>query len=141
MKFLFIDFISNRNFPRLEVYDDDLCLSKRREKLRPSNHSELLWSLLQKAMLYSQVQCRDIEAIVVVKGPGSFFAVRSAVSVGNALAYALHIPVIGILRKEMQDKFFSNTLKKKIVKSSMHEWIEPVYEQKPNITRAQGVWS
>ena len=37
----------------------------------------------------------DIEGIVVYKGPGSFTGLRIGISVANALAGALNIPIVG----------------------------------------------
>lgn len=49
----------------------------------------LLEDLLQKA----HTQREDIDAIVLVKGPGSFTSLRSGIAFGNALAYALKLPI------------------------------------------------
>lgn len=38
----------------------------------------------------------DVEGIVCYKGPGSFTGLRIGLSVANALAYSLNIPIIGI---------------------------------------------
>lgn len=38
---------------------------------------------------------QDIEAIVVFQGPGSFTGLRIGLSVANALAYGLKVPIIG----------------------------------------------
>ena len=37
---------------------------------------------------------KDLQAIAVFKGPGSFTGLRIGVSVANALADALHIPIV-----------------------------------------------
>lgn len=39
----------------------------------------------------------DVEGIVCLKGPGSFTGLRIGLSVGNALAYSLHVPIVGTL--------------------------------------------
>lgn len=44
------------------------------------------------------VTAQDIEAIVIVNGPGSFTGVRIGVSAAKGLAEALHIPVIAVSR-------------------------------------------
>lgn len=42
----------------------------------------------------------DINGIVCYKGPGSFTGLRIGLSVANALAYGLHVPIVGIEGKE-----------------------------------------
>jgi tRNA threonylcarbamoyladenosine biosynthesis protein TsaB len=37
----------------------------------------------------------DLKGIVIYKGPGSFTGLRIGVSVANALAYSLNIPIVG----------------------------------------------
>jgi tRNA threonylcarbamoyladenosine biosynthesis protein TsaB len=39
-------------------------------------------------------QLNDIQGIVVFKGPGSFTGLRIGLSVANALAYSLNIPIV-----------------------------------------------
>ncbi len=36
----------------------------------------------------------DIEAIIIYKGPGSFTGLRIGLSVANALAYSLQVPIV-----------------------------------------------
>lgn len=38
---------------------------------------------------------QDLEAIIVFKGPGSFTGLRIGLSVANALAYGLSVPIVG----------------------------------------------
>lgn len=37
----------------------------------------------------------DINGVAVFKGPGSFTGLRIGLSVANALAYGLHVPIVG----------------------------------------------
>lgn len=39
---------------------------------------------------------QDIEGIVCYKGPGSFTGLRIGLSVANALAYSLGVPIVGV---------------------------------------------
>jgi tRNA threonylcarbamoyladenosine biosynthesis protein TsaB len=49
-----------------------------------------------KALLDAQsLELSDVQAIVVFKGPGSFTGLRIGISVANALADGLAIPIIG----------------------------------------------
>ena len=40
---------------------------------------------------------KDIEGIVCFKGPGSFTGLRIGLTVGNALAYSLEVPIVGTM--------------------------------------------
>lgn len=67
-----------------------------------------------------------LKGILVVKGHGSFTALRIGVATANTLAFALGIPVVGILEGEE-----ATGLEK--LKSKGLEWVVPVYGQEPNI--------
>lgn len=42
-----------------------------------------------------KIGLKDITAIAVNQGPGSFTGVRVGITVGNALAWSLNIPIVG----------------------------------------------
>lgn len=46
----------------------------------------------------------DVEGVVCFRGPGSFTGLRIGLSVGNALAYSLGVPIIGAEGKDWQEK-------------------------------------
>jgi tRNA threonylcarbamoyladenosine biosynthesis protein TsaB len=41
-------------------------------------------------------ELNDLESILIFKGPGSFTGLRIGMSVGNALAYSLQIPILAV---------------------------------------------
>lgn len=49
---------------------------------------------VEKILNKSSISLEDIEGIVCFKGPGSFTGLRIGLSVANALAYSLQVPVI-----------------------------------------------
>jgi tRNA threonylcarbamoyladenosine biosynthesis protein TsaB len=72
----------------------------------------------------------DIEGVVCFQGPGSFTGLRIGLTVGNALAYALKIPIIA--------KEDPNWLKrgiKDLVMGKNDKIALPEYGSKPNTTK------
>lgn len=61
-------------------------------------HRQLAETLHQKidALLeQANMSYADITAVMVYEGPGSFTGLRIGLSVANAAAYALHVPMVG----------------------------------------------
>jgi tRNA threonylcarbamoyladenosine biosynthesis protein TsaB len=56
--------------------------------------AETLNSKIQEILDKSSISYKDLQAIAIYKGPGSFTGLRIGVSAANALAYALDIPVV-----------------------------------------------
>ena len=59
-------------------------------------HSELLMPHIAKLMDMAQVAKSDLKGVAVSIGPGSFTGLRIGLSTAKTLAYALHIPVVGV---------------------------------------------
>ena len=67
--------------------------------------SEMMTSELQTILQRNNVQNKDIDAVVIGIGPGSYTGVRIAVTIGKTLAYVLHTKVytvssLSLLRDE-----------------------------------------
>lgn len=77
----------------LGLFDDDKQLAyenwQAHRQLAETIHSKIDELLQSKGLELKQVQ-----AIVAYKGPGSFTGLRIGLSVANALAYSLHIPIV-----------------------------------------------
>ena len=58
--------------------------------------SEMMTSELQTILHRNNVQNKDIDAVVIGIGPGSYTGVRIAVTIGKTLAYALHTKVYAV---------------------------------------------
>lgn len=58
--------------------------------------SEMMTSELQTILVRNHVENKDIDAVVIGIGPGSYTGVRIAVTIGKTLAYALHTKVYSV---------------------------------------------
>lgn len=59
-------------------------------------HAENLHIFIEDALKASGITPRDLTAIAVSKGPGSYTGLRIGVSTAKGLAYALNIPLISV---------------------------------------------
>ena len=77
-----------------------LCDSAGVISLKESNesksHASMLTVFIEEILKESGIRARDLEAIAVSKGPGSYTGLRIGVSVAKGIAYAASIPIIGI---------------------------------------------
>lgn len=78
---------------------------------------------------------RDIQGIIVTRGPGRFSAVRSGLLIANTLSQELGIPVQGVVRKTLFSDAEAIELSLKYNGSSSIRAIKPWYGKKPNITK------
>ena len=60
------------------------------------SHAEKLHVFIEKVLKEAQITYKDLDAIAVSKGPGSYTGLRIGVSAAKGLCYALDIPLIAI---------------------------------------------
>ena len=60
------------------------------------SHAENLTLYIQEVVAQEKISLKDIDAIAVSKGPGSFTGLRIGVSTAKGLCYALNKPLIAI---------------------------------------------
>lgn len=60
------------------------------------NHSDSLMGLIDTVLKLGKKEIKDIDRIVVSKGPGSFTGIRVGVGTGKGLAYSLGSELVGI---------------------------------------------
>lgn len=75
----------------------------------------------------------DVTGIVVVRGPGSFTAVRTGIIIANTLSKALNIPVRGLVAKNPLSK--TEVLRHASISGMKNSAVKPWYGKKPNITK------
>lgn len=56
--------------------------------------AETIHKIIEKLLNENKVSYQELEGIICYKGPGSFTGLRIGLSVGNALAYSLGIPIV-----------------------------------------------
>jgi tRNA threonylcarbamoyladenosine biosynthesis protein TsaB len=62
----------------------------------PNSASDKLHELVAEVLEKSDLQLKDIQAIAVSNGPGSYTGLRIGVAAAKGYAYALHVPIIAI---------------------------------------------
>ncbi|MCX6325753.1 MAG: tRNA (adenosine(37)-N6)-threonylcarbamoyltransferase complex dimerization subunit type 1 TsaB [Bacteroidia bacterium] len=67
-----------------------------RESHETKSHASMLTIFIEEIFKENGIRARDLEAVAVSKGPGSYTGLRIGVSVAKGIAYAASIPLIGI---------------------------------------------
>lgn len=83
----------------LYLYNDSECLGL----LRWEAHRALadtIHAKLNELLTENGKDMSEIGKVVVLEGPGSFTGLRIGISVANALAYGLNIPIVGSSGKQ-----------------------------------------
>jgi tRNA threonylcarbamoyladenosine biosynthesis protein TsaB len=73
--------------------------------------AETLHVKIKDVLATQKMELADVQGIVCYKGPGSFTGLRIGLSVANALAYALGIPVVSETGDDWQEKGISRLKK------------------------------
>lgn len=71
-------------------------LAEYAERLPDRRHAARLLPLAQAALAAAGLHPRDLAAVAVTRGPGSYTGVRLGVATAKALAFALGIPAVGV---------------------------------------------
>ena len=93
MNYLLID-TSNQPLS-VAVMQDDQVLSELNSNEK-KNHSVQLMPAIIKVLQSAHVDKKDLDAIVVAEGPGSYTGLRIGVTVAKTLAWTLNKPLIGV---------------------------------------------
>lgn len=109
------------------------------------NLSDKLLPNIEKLLQKNKLRPEDLNGIIVYLGPGTFTGLRVGVTVANALAYSLNIPIAGVKGKSFgKEKFIVSELKpidpeillkrgKKILAENPEIPVVPFYGKKPNV--------
>lgn len=101
------------------------------------SHAEMLHPLINEALLESQLTIKDIEAIAVGKGPGSYTGLRIGVSAAKGLCFANDIPLISINSLEIlaQSITIDSGLIIPMIDARRLEVYAAIYDKNHNIVR------
>lgn len=78
----------------------------------------------------NKLELKDLRGIVVFKGPGSFTGLRIGISVANALAYALNIPILASATDD-----WVNIGVSRLMNNQNEQMALPEYGCEPHITK------
>ncbi len=76
------------------------------------------------------LELHNLGAVVIYKGPGSFTGLRIGAAVGNALAYAYNVPVVG----ETDEDWFTKG-SGRLLRGKNDKIVLPEYGAEANISR------
>ena len=68
----------------------------KKETLEGLSHSELLTVFIEELLAENNFKLKQLDAVAVSKGPGSYTGLRIGVSVAKGLCYGLEIPLIAV---------------------------------------------
>lgn len=109
-----------------------------------NSHAEQLTLFIQKVISEKGYELKDLDAIAVSKGPGSYTGLRIGVSTAKGLCYSLNKPLIAISTLEamaagiienMKDKDISDTLFCPMIDARRMEVYSAIFDAKLNMTR------
>lgn len=83
-----------------------------KESTEGLNHSEYLTVFIEELFQENNLRVKDLDAVAVSKGPGSYTGLRIGVSVAKGLCYALNIPLIAISTLESMAFYIAQNLHK-----------------------------
>lgn len=110
----------------LGLYENKLILKTIQSPIGTMSEKFLLE--LDKFLKSNKTSLKNISAVIVFQGPGSYTSLRIGISIANALAWSLDISIIGMLAKNLKLKAKSISLKLK-GKIGFNKPVIPFYQQ------------
>lgn len=89
--------------------------------------AETLHQKLAELLAQHEVTYNDLTGLVVYQGPGSFTGLRIGISVANALAFGLSVPITGQTGSDWQQAGVAALSDNKGVKQVVPEYGAPVH--------------
>ena len=91
--------------------------------------ARFLLKFLRDSLATQQKEFKDISAIGVFQGPGSFTSLRIGLTVANTLAQSLNIPIVGETGEDWQNKALH-----RLENNQTDQIVLPEYGAAPRIT-------
>ena len=79
------------------------------------SHSEKLAILIRDLLSYAEIETKDLKAVAIASGPGSYTGLRIGTSTAKGLCYALNIPLISISTLEAMTYGVAQTITEDIL--------------------------
>ncbi|MEA1877828.1 MAG: tRNA (adenosine(37)-N6)-threonylcarbamoyltransferase complex dimerization subunit type 1 TsaB [Bacteroidota bacterium] len=107
----------------------DLDILSHKESNEPNSHSKLLTVFIEEALQELQLRIKDLDAISVSVGPGSYTGLRIGVSTAKGLAYGAGIPVLPIdTLKILANRVYKEILPGLSEKGDQSPWLRPMLD-------------
>lgn len=97
MRTLYID--TSSNYLYTSIVEDDKVLAEIKEEYGQSL-SEVALPRIASMFENNKLSAKDIDKIIVVRGPGSFTGIRIGITIAKVYAWALKLPITSILSLE-----------------------------------------
>ncbi len=109
-------------------------LFAKKEISREFHQTEKLLPAIDSLLKSKKIGFKKLKGIIAVKGPGGFSSVRAGVVVGNTMAWALNIPIIGFKLSEFKNlEDLIKKGRKKLKEAKPGKIVLPFYDKEPNI--------
>jgi tRNA threonylcarbamoyladenosine biosynthesis protein TsaB len=95
-------------------------------QLAETIHSKITKTLSVRGRTFS-----DVQGVAVYQGPGSFTGLRIGLSVANALAYSLDVPIVAETGDEWANRAIDSLLAKPSKRPVIPEYGAPVHTTEP----------
>jgi tRNA threonylcarbamoyladenosine biosynthesis protein TsaB len=92
--------------------------------------AETIHAQLRELLTKQKKTWSDVEGVIIYKGPGSFTGLRIGMSVANALASSLKVPIVSMTGADWQEHSI-----REIMNGKNEKIVTPEYGSSPHITQ------
>lgn len=115
---------------KMSLYDKNIAKNSKEWQADRLLALELL-EQLESFLIENELTFRDINGLIVFRGPGSFTGLRIGITVVNTLADSLHIPIVGEIGDEWKEAGLQRLSTNKTDKIVLPEYGSPPHITKP----------